>query len=300
MYFNPEHCPKCAETPESWNYYSKGLKGDNWYIKRGYYKTKYNGQKVPRYQCRRCKKLFGSRTHLPNYRHKKPKMNQLIYRWYCSGTTQNRIAKNLGLHRRTVSRKLLYLGRLAQNVHDARIKLGLFKTNHIQFDEMETFEHTIRKPVSIAIAVCSHTGHIIDTSVATIKSHGKGTEKATEKYGYRPDTRDAAREDVLLAIKKVKHPFSTIVTDKNPAYLPEFRRLLPEDKLIQVKASDKKSKSIRRNDNDSLWRVNHVCAKLRSDLARLSRRTWSTTKKTWSLQASLNIYMAYNNGYKLI
>ena len=198
-----------------------------------------------------------------------------------------------------MTRKLLYLAKLAKDVHKYRIEQGMFKTNHIQFDEMETFEHTVHKPVSIAIAVCSHTGHIIDTSVATMKAHNRGAPASLGKYGYREDTRDAAREDVLLAIGKVKHKFSTIITDKNPHYLSDFSRLLPGDKLIQVKAAGR-NKELRRNLDDSLWQINHVCAKLRSDLARLTRRTWTTTKRTWMLQASLDLYMAYNNGYKLI
>lgn len=50
---------------------------------------------------------------------------------------------------------------------------------------------------------------------------------------------------------------------------------------------------------DPLFRLNHTAAKLRADISRLSRRTWSASKNATGLQNHLMLYIAYNNGYKL-
>lgn len=294
MYIKPKSCPHCNETPETWNL--KGL----WCIKKGYYKTKYNAQKVPRYLCKRCKNTFCSRSSLPTYKQKKPHINKLVFKWYASGTTQRRIARNLGVNPKTIARKLLYLGRIARNTHEYRIKTGYFKTSHMQFDEMESYEHTLAKPVSIALAVDTDSGHIIDAQVSSIKSHGRLGDIARRKYGFREDTRDASREDVFKAMNQVSLPGAFIITDKNPAYAAFHRRFsLLSATLIQTKSKDKTDSESRRNKNDNLWRINHTSSKLRHDLSRLARRTWATTKRMWALQAHLDLYIAYNNGYEL-
>lgn len=283
-YTRPEHCPTCKH-PE--------------FIKKGYYKTKHNGQPVPRYKCKGCRKLFSTHTVKTTYKQKKPALNAVIFKWYSSGTTQRRIAKNLGINRKTVIRKFLYLAKLAQDVHAFRLKNDLFKTNHIQFDELETFEHTKAKPISVAIAVDSKSGHIIDMQASTMKSHGKLIGFSRSKYGFREDTRDAAREDVFKSIQMVRLPDTRIVTDKNPSYITPAARFLPDCKLIQLKRIPRTIQDKRRNAEDDMWRINHTCAKLRHDLVRLGRRTWATTKRMWALQAHLELYIAYNNGYEL-
>ena len=40
-----------------------------------------------------------------------------------------------------------------------------------------------------------------------------------------------------------------------------------------------------------------ICAKLRADLSRLARKTWSASKKAACLQDHLDLYVAFNNGY---
>ena len=47
----------------------------------------------------------------------------------------------------------------------------------------------------------------------------------------------------------------------------------------------------------SLHRLNQTIAKLRADLARLGRQTWSASKTPAALADHLAIYIALNNGY---
>ena len=50
---------------------------------------------------------------------------------------------------------------------------------------------------------------------------------------------------------------------------------------------------------DPLFAINLVCAKLRADIAQLSRKTWTTTKRSERLGQLLSIYMARKNGYDI-
>ena len=44
---------------------------------------------------------------------------------------------------------------------------------------------------------------------------------------------------------------------------------------------------------------NWVCAKLRHHISRLKRRTWATSKDWRRLQDHLDLFIAYQNGYRV-
>ena len=81
--------------------------------------------------------------------------------------TQRRMALVLGVNRKTVIRKFLFLAALTRQFHKAYVQKGLLSTHHAQFDEMESFEHTRLKPVTIAVVVNAKSGEIIDAKVAS-------------------------------------------------------------------------------------------------------------------------------------
>lgn len=283
MYVKSSQCPNslCSSDPKTFRY-----------IKKGYYRTGHDRQQVPRYQCKACGKYFSTHTVSPTYQQKKPALNKQIYNLYVSGMNQRRIARVLGIDRKTVTRKFLFMARRARTIHEEKIKSGKLKTSFVQFDEMETFEHTRLKPLSIAIAVRPKTGEIIDLQVASMKCHGKLSSVARRLYGHREDTREAAREDVLKAVSNCSKEKITIASDGLKTYKNEVSLWVPNATLVQKK----------RNPNetyDRLFSLNLLCAKLRNDLSRMGRKTWVTTKAQWALQAHLDLYIAWNNGYKL-
>ncbi|MEI6562109.1 MAG: ATP-binding protein [Verrucomicrobiota bacterium] len=68
-----------------------GAPAPGWYAKKGYYRTKFDRQPVPRYRCKACGRYFGSHTGTATYRQHKPKANALIANLLCSGVTMRRI-----------------------------------------------------------------------------------------------------------------------------------------------------------------------------------------------------------------
>jgi len=76
------------------------------YTKMGYYRTKHNRRRVPRYRCRACGKSLSTRTESPAAGQHKPQVNEMLMKLVCSGVTMRRSAKILGVARDTVLRKV--------------------------------------------------------------------------------------------------------------------------------------------------------------------------------------------------
>lgn len=289
------HCPnaKCQ-------HHKDGAEGFR-YIKKGYFKTQWNRQPVPRYQCKNCGKFFSASTMKPLvYRQKKPKVAGEVFKFYASGVSQRRLAICLGVNRKTVVRKFLMLARQARIAHEAFVAKGNLKTSWAQFDEMETYEHTKMKPLSIALAVVGKTGQIIEAQAAPMRCKGHLAKASNEKYGWRQDTRDAAREDVMLMVKKCARKDLLVVTDKKTSYIKMVRKYLPGATHERYLRKPSKLGQSRHNKDDMLFTLNYTCAKIRGDLSRMARRTWVTTKAQWALQAHLDLYIAWNNGYEIV
>jgi transposase-like protein len=268
-------------------------------IKKGYFITKWNAQPVPRYQCRTCGKKFSSHTARPSYRQKKPYLNGEIFSLYASTLSQRRMARHLKVTRRTIVRKFLYLARLSRRQHE--IELGSFgKLTRVQFDESESFEHTRLKPLTIALGVDEHSGRILQTSVARIPAKGPLAAFSRAKYGYRPDHAPRARAEVLATLARLC-PEACVVSDAHPSYPSLIRKILPQANHFIAKPAKRRFRpdGSRRNVDDSLFRLNHMAAKFRHDLSRLMRKVWVTTKRPERLQAHLDLYTAYHNGYRL-
>ena len=294
----PTHCPNpnctCHDHPV-----------DKFYIKKGYYTTKHNHQPVPRYQCKFCKKYFSSHTFSDTYKQKKPELNNIIWKFYSSNVSLNRLAINLECNRKTVVRKFLFLAYKSRRIHEQKLKEGTFPvTKYLQFDEMETYEHTRKKPLSIALAVRMYfdkdgtirAGEIIDAIVATMNCKGWLAAKSRELYGEREDTRDEARNEVMESVKKACQGKRVIIgTDGKTDYPPVIKKVLP-DSDIRVFTR----KQVANTEYDPLFVLNHTCALIRHDLSRMARKSWVNTKKADRLQAHLDLYIAYKNGYNIM
>lgn len=267
---------------------------ERFYIKKGYYKTKYNHQSVPRYQCKTCGKKFSSHTFKDTFRQHRPDINGDIFKLYNGRTTLKFISTYLDVNIKTVVKKFRWLSAKARRIHEEKLRSGEIKTSYVQFDEMETFEHTKLKPLSIAIAVRWKTREIIDLKVAEMNCKGHTAERSRELYGWRKDGREKACKNVLKSVKKCAQKNITIALDGKKSYPGIINKVIPEAKINTYVKKNKKK------EFDALFSLNKICAVLRKDLSRLARKTQITTKKASCLQDHLNLYIAHNNGYSLV
>lgn len=281
----PLTCPKCFTD------------GKEIAFKAGYFYTKHNHEyRNPRYVCFNCGAKFSSHSDRANKGQKRPDINSEIFKWICSGATISRIAKNLSVNKITVMRKIKWLSEQARIAHGEAIARGDLTTSYIHFDEMEAYEHTPLKPLSVAIAVRVKTLQIVDARVATMNAKGHLVETSVQKYGRRQDTRIDACLEVMKTVKRVSRETLTITCDSKTNYPTLIKPILPYAKINAVLATKRKRGD---KNEDPLFAVNSVCALLRQDLAVLARKTMSTLKKAETLQDLLNIYIAYNNEYDI-
>jgi hypothetical protein len=212
----------------------------------------------------------------------------------CSGVTMRRTAKVVRVHRRTVVRKLKFLAERARCAHQEALKTGKFHTTYVQFDEMETYEESKLKPLSIALAVRGKNGQVLSAKVATMNCHGKMAATSVQKYQRRQDTREQAALAAMADVSVVSKPAITVATDQKKSYPNIIKKALPH--AVHV-AHPSRRLPANSKQKDPLFWLNVTCAKLRADLARLSRRTWSASKKPACLQDALDLYVAFSNGY---
>jgi hypothetical protein len=210
--------------------------------------------------------------------------------------SQRRIAKDFHLNRKTVVRKFLFL----ELICEFRFKTGNLQKERakiIEFDDLETFEHTKCKPISVTIAVEYKTRRILSFEVSSMPAKGMLVEKA-KKYGPRFEGRRTARRKLLAGLKDLVTEDVLLKSDSNPHYPPDVAELFPNSRHVTYlgkRGSLGGQGELKKVVFDPLFSLNHTCAMFRANVNRLFRRTWCTTKNIDRLRAHLMIYACYHN-----
>jgi hypothetical protein len=277
-------CPKCGSLKED-------------HVRNGYFIRTFDKALVQRYRCRSCKKEFSDSTFQLRYRQRLRSVNGLIEKELISGSSLRRIALILNLNYKTVVRKFFYLGLKARKYNEKRLK-DLDSVKEIQFDDMETFEHTKLKPISITVAVVKKKRFLLGAEVSSMPAKGLLAEKSRKKYGPREDNRKKAREVLFNKIKPITTGNTVFESDENPHYFKHYKEHFPNCEYHQYKGRRGcvvGQGELKATGRDPLFSLNHTCAMIRYAISRLVRRTWVTTKKLEALQNHLDIYISYHN-----
>jgi len=283
----PSHCPNCE---------NRELSGSI-FVRFGYFYRTCDSRWIQRFRCRSCRKTCSWASFSRWFRHKKRVKNEQLRRHFGSSGTIRRAARTFSLNRKTVERKLMALGFEAEA--NLRIEnLTRSKVRVIEFDDMETFQHTKYKPLSITLAVQKRTRRILGLEVSTMPAKGLIAEKARQKYGRRFDGRAIARAELFRKLQDVVHEEAMIKSDSNPHYVPDVAKFFPKARHVQYLGRRPASTGhgeIKKGKYDPLFAVNHTCAMFRLNVSRLARKTWVTTKRIDRLRAHLFIYAEYHN-----
>jgi len=212
-----------------------------------------------------------------------------------------RAARILNIHRITVARKLKFLARQARLSHEHFLQqhrqAGVFPLWEVQFDEMETFEHTKLKPLSIPLVV-SRERKILSFAVARMPAKGLLAGPSLKKYGPRADHRAKALKKVLLHLKGVVHEQARFESDQNPHYPPLLKKVFPKAQHETTpgrRGCIVGGGELKKIPWDPLFSLNHTAAMLRANINRLVRRTWCTTKVPERLVDHLWLYVGFHN-----
>jgi hypothetical protein len=198
---------------------------------------------------------------------------------------------------KTIARKMVRLASFARLHHEESLRrMGPVKT--AVFDDMETFEHSKLKPVSITVAVEDGSRRIIAVKATQMPCKGKNAEKARRRYGYRKDMRRKGLADVLRKVSVVGGPDLIVKSDQCPRYPLAVKTYIP--RAVHTAFKGRRACVVGQGEMkaggfDPLFSLNHTCAMYRDNTKRLSRRTWCTTKRIPRLQCLLDLYTVYHN-----
>ena len=281
------NCIKCGGKDEVYRY--------------GSYRRKSDARYLQRFKCKRCQITYSHGTKEPAYNQKRRDINHTLMLLLASGISMRRSAIILGVNRSTVSAKLLFLGAFC------RFKNGEFlekqsMATQVQFDELQTIEHSKCKPLSVSVIVNKETRHILGIRVAKMPATGHLAAIATEKYGNRPDHRVKELRYLCSETKHLIAPTATIQSDKAPYYRGIIKQIFPKADYSQYKRHKNciaGQGELKKTIKDPLFHINHTLAMLRANVKRLVRKTWCTTKKWQRLMDHLSIYSWVHN-YKLV
>ena len=213
-----------------------------------------------------------------------------------------RTAKNLNVSFMTVYKRFLWLSEVAQN-KQAQFLNSLHDVQEIYLDEMESIEHTKLKPVTIPLIV-DQNQRILGVSTGVLPAKGLLAEVSVKKYGKRVCESEQKIEQILKELPKNITP-QIVKSDGKVLYKKmiqkKWKNVLHE---AYIRKSDKQIEQPHLKQEkkryDPMFAINQRCAKLRADVNRLIRRSWSTTKRVENLEKHLFIYCCYNNGIELL
>lgn len=278
-------CPSCKECSKV--------------VRAGSYYRSCDRRQIARFLCRGCKRHFSAACFSSRAWQKKRDINGPLSRLLSSSTSMRRSALLLGINRKTVSRRLPFLAAQAKARQEkflARFKARPAK--NVQFDDLETFEHSKYRPISIAMAVEAKTRVILGFSISDMPAKGTVARFSRRKYGRRADLRHQGWNSLFLDLKNRVAEDAKFLSDQNPHYPPFVKKHFPKAKHRTIKGargSIRGQGELKRVPFDPLFSLNHTFAMLRANISRLIRKTWCTTKKLSQLAHHIQIYVDFHN-----
>lgn len=266
-------------------------------VRYGGFYRKSDCRLIQRYKCTHCGRHFSQATKSPCFGQNKRHLNYKIYLKFVSGYSQRRIARQLKIKTLTVARKLEFLGSQSRFIN-LKMRRNRPLISELQFDDLETFEHTKLKPLSVTLAVEKHSRFIVGFEVSRMPAKGLLIYKSLKKYGPRKDERSEARDRLFRRIHEGVSKKSLIESDQNPHYPQVVKKYFPEANYQTLKGQRgcvTGQGELKQVHFDPLFSLNHTCAMLRANINRLFRKTWCTTKKIQPLIDHIEIYVRYHN-----
>ena len=266
----------------------------------GVYKRSSDGQTIQRYYCKVCTSTYSSATLSPLKWQKKRQINHPLMELLSSNVSLSAAARILRVNPKTVAKKLLFLGAICQK-RNQKNAMNYCSVDHIQFDELQTIEHTKCKPLSVAMAVSKNERKILGFRVSSMPATGHLAKISRKKYGPRPDHRKAGLSGLFNDLSGFLRQNITISSDECSFYNGVVRQFFPNAIVTQYtgqKGSVAGQGELKKTRFDPIFSINHTFAMLRANVSRLIRKTWNTTKKVSCLICHLNIYVWMHNTQK--
>ena len=269
------------------------------YRSKGYYHPNCRPHPIPRFTCKFCERSFSRQTFRADYRDHYPHLNARLYELLSNGMGLRQSARILGLSLQGLQDKFRKIARHLWHVH-RNLTSAFPEGVEFQLDEMETFETSRNRPLTLPILIETSSMFIVAAECASIRRSGRKSraqEKALEedekRFGRRKDRSRPAIRRVMQAAARHCAGLARVRlrTDQKKAYPPLARAVFGADRLIHRQFSSK----LRRDTMNPLFRINHMNAMSRYLKGRLRRRTWLVSKIGKFLDAQLAYFITFMN-----
>jgi transposase-like protein len=287
------YCTHCCRLPKG---------SPSKFVKSGTFIRSVDKATIQRYRCADCGKTYSDATNSPDYKQIRRDINLPAFLQLSSAGTLRRTAILLNVSRGTLHRRLPFFKIVSKQAHRYLLQDVTGQSTGfaaIQFDDMETFEHTKLKPLAVPLVVISKERFILGVGVGSMPAKGKLAERSRKKYGQRPDHRPEAWREVLTTARAfVNQSELEIITDKHVSYPKAIKEVIPWAHHIRKKsrrACVVGQGELKKGGFDPMFPLNHTAAMNRANISRLVRRTWCTTKRPDRLLCHLWLYVLWHN-----
>jgi hypothetical protein len=272
---------------------------NKYFQKDGFYFRKSDSKKIQRYRCKICGKRTSNAQLSSAYGQKKRTINHLVESLICSKVSYRRAAKILNVDKKTIQRKVIFLGLKAKKYNHKFLKIFYKrKATHIQFDDLITKEKTKLKPLTISATVDVDSGLLLSLVASQIPSFGHLAKISRKKYGKRESFHKVGLKTMFDEIYPFVDEFSEIRSDEHNLYPSFVSQYFPKSfykRFPSIKGCVAGQGELKRSARDPLFGINHKFAMMRDDINRLVRRSWCVTQSVEMLQHHLEIYKKFHN-----
>lgn len=267
--------------------------------KDGYYFRRSDSKYIQRYKCKLCGKRTSTARLSACFGQNKRTVNHMIEALICSKVSYRRIALILNIDKKTVARKVKFLGIQARafNANFFKEKYKV-KASSIEFDDLITKERTKMLPLTVSAAVDPNTRCILSLEVGKIPAFGHLARESRKKYGYRPNEMPRTLERMFDKIKNFVDENALIKSDMHQLYSNFVEEYFPSADYFQFKSNKgcvAGQGEMKKTIKDPIFYINHTFAMLRDNINRLVRRSWCVTQNIKMLQYHLEIYIKFHN-----
>jgi IS1 family transposase len=253
---------------------------------------------VQRFRCRVCGRRFSRQSFRADRHQKKPYLNAPCLRLLVACVALRQAARVLGVARRTVERRFVWLAGHAGRFQDNRLA-GARLTGPFMLDELESFEANRYQPVTVPVLIEPRSFFLLASAVGPLRRKGRMTPdqhrrraEHEARHGRRPTHSSLAVRQVLERLRRCTDRRTAVVllSDHKPLYGQLGRRMLGPRFVWKPRSA-----TARRDRSNPLFPVNHTNARLRHFLARLRRRSWCISKTQEGLRQHLQIAALWMN-----
>ena len=264
----------------------------------GFYKRSSDSKTITRRFCSSCSRSYSNATISSCFRQHKRRINSRLTELLSSGVSQRRSAILLKVNRKTIKRKLDFLGLQARLKHFDFLKtLKESDLTHLQFDDLVTSEHTKLKPLSLSVIV-TRKRKIIGATLSEIPAFGKRAAFSRLKYGRRKNEHYQNLKELWQNLTPLLPTEGIVDSDQHKNYPTIIKEFLPnwEHRRYEgLRGNTSGQGELKPHARDPLFSINHTLAMFRANMNRLFRRTWNTTKDPAALMNHFWIYAEFHN-----